>query len=60
MTDIHSHFLYGVDDGMKTEEETFAALDCLEQQGVQGILSYSACHGKLSGKQPEILKTAFL
>jgi tyrosine-protein phosphatase YwqE len=37
MTDIHSHFLYGVDDGMKTEEETFAALNYFEQQGVQGI-----------------------
>jgi tyrosine-protein phosphatase YwqE len=37
MTDIHSHFLYGVDDGMQTKEETFAALDYLEQQGIQGI-----------------------
>jgi tyrosine-protein phosphatase YwqE len=26
-----------VDDGMQTEEESFAALTCLEQQGVQGI-----------------------
>ncbi|MDR1170316.1 MAG: capsular biosynthesis protein [Prevotellaceae bacterium] len=37
MTDVHSHFLYGVDDGMQTEEETFAALDYLEEQGVQSI-----------------------
>jgi tyrosine-protein phosphatase YwqE len=37
MTDVHSHFLYGVDDGMQTEEETFAALNYLEEQGVQGI-----------------------
>jgi tyrosine-protein phosphatase YwqE len=37
MVDIHSHFLYGVDDGMQTEEESFAALDYFEQQGVQGI-----------------------
>jgi tyrosine-protein phosphatase YwqE len=37
MTDIHSHFLYGTDDGMQTEEESFAALDYLEQQGVRKI-----------------------
>jgi tyrosine-protein phosphatase YwqE len=37
MTDIHSHLLYGVDDGVQTEEETFAALDYLEQQGVREI-----------------------
>jgi tyrosine-protein phosphatase YwqE len=37
MTDIHSHFLYGVDDGMKTGEETFAALDYFERQGVRGV-----------------------
>jgi tyrosine-protein phosphatase YwqE len=37
MTDIHSHFLYGVDDGFLTKETSFAALDYFEQQGVQGI-----------------------
>jgi tyrosine-protein phosphatase YwqE len=37
MTDIHSHFLYGIDDGMRTKEETFAALDYFEQQGIQGV-----------------------
>jgi tyrosine-protein phosphatase YwqE len=37
MTDIHSHFLYGVDDGMLTKQKTFAALDYYEQQGVRGI-----------------------
>ncbi|MDR1338934.1 MAG: capsular biosynthesis protein, partial [Prevotellaceae bacterium] len=37
MTGIHSHLLYGVDDGMQTESETFTALDYLERQGVQGI-----------------------
>jgi tyrosine-protein phosphatase YwqE len=35
MADIHSHLLYGVDDGVQTEEESFAALDYLEQQGVR-------------------------
>jgi tyrosine-protein phosphatase YwqE len=37
IADIHSHLLYGVDDGVQTEEETFAALDYLEEQGVRGI-----------------------
>jgi tyrosine-protein phosphatase YwqE len=37
MTDIHSHFLYGTDDGMQTKEETFAALDYFEQQGIQCV-----------------------
>jgi tyrosine-protein phosphatase YwqE len=37
MTDIHSHLLHGVDDGVQAEEETFAALDYLEQQGIRGI-----------------------
>jgi tyrosine-protein phosphatase YwqE len=37
MTDIHSHFLYGVDDGMQTEEESLAALNYFEQQGVRRI-----------------------
>jgi tyrosine-protein phosphatase YwqE len=37
MIDIHSHLLYGVDDGVQTEEETFSALDYLEEQGIRGI-----------------------
>jgi tyrosine-protein phosphatase YwqE len=37
MTDIHTHLLYGVDDGMQTEEQTLTALTYLERQGVLRI-----------------------
>jgi tyrosine-protein phosphatase YwqE len=35
MADIHSHLLFGVDDGALTEEKSLAALYYLEQQGLR-------------------------
>lgn len=37
MTDIHTHILYGVDDGMQTQEQTLESLNFLEKQGVARI-----------------------
>ena len=37
MTDCHSHLLPGVDDGVKTEEETWRILDEMERQGVRKV-----------------------
>ena len=36
-TDCHSHLLPGIDDGVKTEEETWRILDEMERQGVRKI-----------------------
>ena len=36
-TDRHSHILYGVDDGVKTKEESLAVLQYMEEQGVMEI-----------------------
>lgn len=37
MTDCHSHLLPGVDDGVKTEEETWRILDEMERQEVRKV-----------------------
>lgn len=37
MTDCHSHLLPDVDDGVKTEEETWKILDEMERQGVRKV-----------------------
>lgn len=37
MTDCHSHLLPSVDDGVKTEEETWRILDEMERQGVRKV-----------------------
>ena len=37
MTDIHSHILYGVDDGMQTQQQSLEALEVLEKQGISSI-----------------------
>ena len=34
MLDIHSHILYGIDDGSRTKEESIELLRYLEEQGV--------------------------
>ena len=37
MTDCHSHLLPSVDDGVKTEKDTFVILDEMERQGVRKV-----------------------
>lgn len=41
MLDIHSHIIFGVDDGPKTPEETLALLKASYDQGVRGIVATS-------------------
>lgn len=36
-TDHHSHILYGVDDGVKTPEESLAILSVLEEEGLKSL-----------------------
>lgn len=38
-TDIHSHFLYGVDDGPKTPEVMQAMLDAAYENGIRAIMA---------------------
>ena len=38
MLDIHSHILYGIDDGSRTKEESIELLRYLESQGVKKII----------------------
>ncbi|MCK4027116.1 tyrosine protein phosphatase [Streptococcus suis] len=41
MLDIHSHIIFGVDDGPKTPEESLALLQEAYRQGVRGIVATS-------------------
>ena len=38
MKDIHSHILYGIDDGSRSIEESIQLLDRLYDQGVTDII----------------------
>ena len=41
LTEIHGHFIYGVDDGAKTEETMLAMLDTAAEQGVTRMFATS-------------------
>lgn len=41
MIDMHSHILYGVDDGPKTKEETIKMLEKAVEEGITDIISTS-------------------
>lgn len=43
-TDIHSHLLFGVDDGAKTEEEMYALLEALYSEGVRTLCATPHFH----------------
>ena len=40
-TDYHAHFVYGVDDGARTQEEMFAMLDAAAADGVTRLFATS-------------------
>ena len=39
MTDIHSHVLYGIDDGSRSIEETIQLLGKMEEVGFQNVIA---------------------
>lgn len=59
MTDIHCHFLYGVDDGAKTPEETLSMLNMAYQDGVRTIIAtphYNEHHDADAAHISDLLK----
>ena len=38
MTDIHSHLIWGVDDGAETKEQTFRLLDRAAADGIDRVI----------------------
>lgn len=57
--DIHTHLLYGADDGPKTPEEMFAIVDKLYSDGVRLVCATPHCHPQWSGDNREQILTAF-
>lgn len=62
-TDIHSHYLPGVDDGFQTVEDTLQALHTMVEQGVKRIYFTPHVMADIPANRPGFLKerfTAFL
>ena len=45
--DIHSHFVYGVDDGARTREDMEAMLDAAHADGIASLVSTPLSYGVL-------------
>jgi tyrosine-protein phosphatase YwqE len=59
MVDIHTHLLYGVDDGVQTKEQSLAALDYLERQGLRQIYLTPHIMDNFPDNNPESLNRHF-
>ncbi|GHU54247.1 capsular polysaccharide biosynthesis protein [Bacteroidia bacterium] len=59
MTDIHSHLLPGVDDGMQTREDSLEALGYMYELGVKHIYCTPHIMADLKDNTPEVLRTKF-
>lgn len=59
MIDIHSHIIFGVDDGPKTPEESLALLQESYRQGVRGIVATSHRRKGMFETPEEIIKERF-
>lgn len=46
--DMHSHLLWGVDDGARTQAESLELISLLKKRGIPGSLLHSPCHQPLS------------
>lgn len=59
MTDVHSHLLPGVDDGMGSAEESYQACRYLEKMGVKRIFLTPHIMEDLPDNHPSFLKQRF-
>ena len=56
MIDIHSHILFGVDDGPKTIDETILMLEQAVKEGITEIISTShSCHPQFNVTSEQVL-----
>lgn len=56
MIDMHTHLLFGVDDGPQTIEETLALVEKSQAEGITDIICTShACHPQYDVQQKEVL-----
>ena len=60
MTDIHTHLLPGVDDGVETLEESLRTLAFLQDLGVERIFLTPHVMADLQANTPEALHTRYL
>jgi len=59
VTDMHSHLLPGVDDGVKTPEESFAVIDQLLALGYEKIITTPHIMADYFGNTAASLSTAY-
>ena len=59
LTDMHSHLIPGVDDGVKTNEESFAIIDQLLELGYQKIITTPHIMSDYYGNTAESLSIAY-
>ncbi|GEN81812.1 capsular polysaccharide biosynthesis protein Cap8C [Sporosarcina luteola] len=57
MIDIHTHLLFGVDDGPQTMEETLKMIEKAHSEGITDLICTShAYHPQYNVEKPEVLK----
>jgi Capsular polysaccharide biosynthesis protein len=59
LTDIHSHYLPGVDDGFQTAEETAQALNAMIKQGVRRVYFTPHVMADIPENRPAFLQKRF-
>lgn len=59
LTDIHSHYLPGVDDGFQEKEKAASALEAMVEWGVKRVYFTPHVMGDLSENKPAFLKERF-
>ncbi len=59
MTDIHSHYLPGVDDGMRTVDESVKALEEMRNRGVKHVYLTPHIMSELESNRPGFLRQQF-
>lgn len=59
MTDVHTHILYGVDDGAPDEENALKTLQYLENEGVKKIFLTPHIMADIPQNRPQFLRQRF-